>query len=116
LSRLAEATNRVLATAAVVGLEFEPAVVERAAGVGEDELLAAVEEATLARLLTEVPGARYRFGHALVRATLYDELTGARHEPERRRLAMNTTPIVSPGFGPCESESLAMRTASSSSS
>ena len=76
LSRLAEATNRVLATAAVVGLEFEPAVVERAAGVGEDELLAAVEEATRARLLTEVPGARYRFGHALVRATLYDELTG----------------------------------------
>jgi len=43
LSRLAEATNRVLATAAVVGLEFEPAVVERAAGVGEDELLAALE-------------------------------------------------------------------------
>lgn len=46
----------MLATAAVVGLEFEPAVVERAAGVGEDELLAALEEAALARLLTEVPG------------------------------------------------------------
>ncbi len=87
LSRLAEATNRVLATAAVVGLEFEPAVVERAAGVGEDELLAALEEATLARLLTEVPGARYRFGHALVRATLYDELTGARRVALHRRVA-----------------------------
>jgi class 3 adenylate cyclase/tetratricopeptide (TPR) repeat protein len=87
LSRLAEATNRVLATAAVVGLEFEPAVVERAAGVGEDELLAALEEATAARLLTEVPGARYRFGHALVRATLYDELTGARRVALHRRVA-----------------------------
>ena len=87
LSRLAEATNRVLATAAVVGLEFEPAVVERAAGVGEDEFLAAVEEATRARLLTEVPGARYRFGHALVRATLYDELTGARRVALHRRVA-----------------------------
>ena len=46
LSRLAESTNRLLAVAAVVGLEFEPAVVERAGGVGEDELLAALEEAT----------------------------------------------------------------------
>jgi tetratricopeptide (TPR) repeat protein len=87
LSRLAESTDRVLATAAVVGLEFEPAVVERAAGVGEDELLAALEEATLARLLVEVPGARYRFAHALVRATLYDELTGARRVALHRRVA-----------------------------
>src|SRR5256885_8743964 len=87
LSRLAEATNRVLTTAAVVGLEFEPAVVKRAAGVGEDEFLAALEEATVARLLTEVAGARYRFGHALVRATLYDELTGARRVALHRRVA-----------------------------
>jgi class 3 adenylate cyclase len=87
LSRLAESTTRVLATAAVVGLEFEPAVVERAGGLGEDELLAALEEATLARLLVEVPGARYRFAHALVRATLYDELTGARRVALHRRVA-----------------------------
>lgn len=87
LSRLAESTNRVLATAAVVGLEFEPAVVERAAGVGEDEFLAALEEAALARLLVEVAGTRYRFAHALVRATLYEELTGARRVVLHRRVA-----------------------------
>jgi class 3 adenylate cyclase/tetratricopeptide (TPR) repeat protein len=87
LSRLAEPTNRVLATAAVVGLEFEPAVVARAGRVGEDELVSALEEATLARLLVEVPGARYRFAHALVRATLYDELTGARRVALHRRVA-----------------------------
>ena len=87
LSLLAESTNRLLAVAAVVGLEFEPAVVERAGGVGEDELLAALEEAALARLLVEVPGARYRFAHALVRATLYDELTGARRVALHRRVA-----------------------------
>jgi class 3 adenylate cyclase len=87
LSRLADSTNRVLAVAAVVGLEFEPAIVERAAGVGEDELLAALEEATLARLLVEVPGPRYRFAHALVRATLYEELTGARRVALHRRVA-----------------------------
>jgi class 3 adenylate cyclase/tetratricopeptide (TPR) repeat protein len=86
LSLLAESTNRLLAVAAVVGLEFEPAVVERAGGVGEDELLAALDEATGARLLVEVPGPRYRFGHALVRATLYDELTGARRVALHRRV------------------------------
>ena len=74
LSHLAESTNRLLAVAAVVGLEFEPAVVERAGGVGEDELLAALEEATLARLLVEVPGRpvplrpRPGAGHAVRRA------------------------------------------------
>jgi class 3 adenylate cyclase/tetratricopeptide (TPR) repeat protein len=87
LSHLAASTNRLLATAAVVGLEFEPGVVERAAGVGEDELLAALEEATLARLLVEVASSRYRFSHALVRATLYDELSGARRVVLHRRVA-----------------------------
>ena len=87
LSLLAESTNRLLAIAAVVGLEFDPAVVEQAGGVGEDELLAALEDATGARLLVEVPGPRYRFSHALVRATLYDELTGARRVALHRRVA-----------------------------
>ena len=35
----------------------------------------------------EVPGTRYRFGHALVRATLYEELTGARRATLHRRVA-----------------------------
>ena len=87
LSLLAESTNQLLAVAAVVGLEFDAAVVERAGGVGEDVLLAALDEATGARLLVEVPGPRYRFGHALVRATLYDELTGARRVALHRRVA-----------------------------
>jgi len=87
LSLLAESTNRLLAVGAVIGLEFDAAVVERAGGAGEEELLAALEEATHARLLVEVPGARYRFAHALVRATLYDELTGARRVALHRRVA-----------------------------
>ena len=87
LSRLTDATNRVLASAAVVGPEFEPAVVERAAGVGQDDVLAAVEEAMRARLLVEVSADRYRFAHALVRATLYDELSGPRRVALHRRVA-----------------------------
>ena len=45
LSRLSDEANRALAGGAVAGLEFEPAVVRAAAGLGEDELLAALEEA-----------------------------------------------------------------------
>jgi class 3 adenylate cyclase/tetratricopeptide (TPR) repeat protein len=89
LSRLSEATNRALTLAAVVGLEFDPAVVAAAGGMGEDDLLAAVEEAAAARLVAEVPGAapRNRFSHALVRATLYDELSAGRRVTFHRKVA-----------------------------
>ena len=66
-----------LAAAAVVGLEFEPAVIQSAVGLAEDELCSALEEALQARLIVEVPGSlRSRFSHSPVRATLYDELKG----------------------------------------
>ncbi len=89
LSRLSETTNRSLAVAAVVGMEFEPAVVARAGGFDEDPLLTALEEAAAARLVVETagPGIRYRFAHALVRGTLYDELTAARRVALHRKVA-----------------------------
>ncbi|MCA1841957.1 MAG: AAA family ATPase [Actinobacteria bacterium] len=87
LSRLPDSTNRVLSVASVVGLEFQPAVVGHAGEVSDGELLGALEEAAAARLLAEVPGARYRFAHALVRATLYDELSGPRRVALHRRVA-----------------------------
>lgn len=87
LSRLSESTNRVLSVAAVVGLEFEPAVVERAAEVQQEEFFAALEAATAARLLSEMPDERYRFAHALVRSTLYQELSGPRRVALHRRVA-----------------------------
>jgi class 3 adenylate cyclase len=98
LSRLSEPTDRVLAAAAVVGLEFEAALVERAAGVGEDEVFAALEEATDARLLVEVSETRYRFAHALVRGTLYDELSGPRRVALHRRVAEAIESLYGPAL------------------
>ncbi|MCA1845613.1 MAG: AAA family ATPase, partial [Actinobacteria bacterium] len=70
VSRLSSDANQVLRAAAVVGTEFELAVVGRASAVDDDAMLTAVEEATSARLLLELDGAaRYRFAHALVRDT-----------------------------------------------
>ncbi|MGH9004783.1 MAG: ATP-binding protein, partial [Acidimicrobiia bacterium] len=95
LSRLAAETNRVLALAAVTGLEFDLAVLGHAAGLDEDGLAAVVDEAVAARLLSEVPGvgARYRFSHALVRDTLYGELSAARRITLHRRVAEATESV-----------------------
>ena len=87
LSRLSGATNAVLGLASVVGLEFDPGVVRAAGGLDEDVLSVALEEGVAARLLTELPGPRYRFGHALLRATLYDEFSAARRVSLHRRVA-----------------------------
>lgn len=89
LGRLSAASNKVLAVASVAGLEFSPVVVGRAGGFDEEEVIRALEQAVSARLLAEVPGSamRYRFAHALVRATLYDELTALRRSALHRRLA-----------------------------
>ena len=82
LDRLSELCNRTLTLCAVIGREFNFEIVQRL-GVGstppvaEDALLDALDEAVAARVLVELSGAvgRYSFSHALIRQTLYDELT-----------------------------------------
>src|SRR6185295_15901528 len=69
LSRLSSPTNQTLRVAAVAGAEFELGVVQAAGELSEEALLGAVEEAVAARLVTEVSATRFRFAHALVRAT-----------------------------------------------
>jgi len=77
LSRLSDDLNRALAVAAVIGPVFDLATVEASGGPGGDELFDALDEASQAGLIREVPGAagRYAFAHALVRSALYEELT-----------------------------------------
>jgi class 3 adenylate cyclase/tetratricopeptide (TPR) repeat protein len=89
VSRLSETATRALAVAAVVGLEFELAVVERATGISGGDLVVGLEEAVTARLLVDVPGraVRYRFAHALVRDTLYRGLSPARRTGVHRQVA-----------------------------
>ena len=89
LSRLPEETNAVLACASVVGLQFDPGVVGAAGGFSEDGLLRSLEQALAVRLIVEIPGPvpRNAFSHALIRATLYDELSAARRVALHRRVA-----------------------------
>ena len=89
LSRLSDEANDVLAVAAMIGAEFELAVLNQAAGVSERLAVAVLDEAVAARLVSETPGSasEYRFAHALVRATLYDELSAARRVALHRQAA-----------------------------
>jgi class 3 adenylate cyclase len=84
LNRLSEECNQALAIASVVGREFDLAVLQRVAELPEERLLETLEEAAAARVIGDVPEARgrYRFSHALVRETLYEEL----NTPRRVRL------------------------------
>jgi class 3 adenylate cyclase len=88
LARLSGDTNQTLRVAAVVGPEFELGIVQAAGDLDEEQLLAAMEEAAEARVVTEVSATRFRFAHALVRATLYDALTTARRVALHRKTAV----------------------------
>jgi tetratricopeptide (TPR) repeat protein len=89
LTRLSDDANTALAVAAVAGRDFDLDVMERVTELGEDAVLAALDEAVSARLVVELPGpiSRFHFAHALVRETLYDELTTARRVRMHRRIA-----------------------------
>jgi class 3 adenylate cyclase len=88
LSRLSERTNKVLSVASVIGREFDLALLERIAEASEDAILDAIDEAKSAALVAEVGGEveRWAFTHALVRATLYDEIIPARRARMHRRV------------------------------
>jgi tetratricopeptide (TPR) repeat protein len=80
LGRLSEECNRVLTFASVIGREFRLDALERVSGLARDELLDALDAATDARVVVQVPGmlGRLRFSHALIRDTLHDALPTAR--------------------------------------
>jgi DNA-binding CsgD family transcriptional regulator len=82
LSRLSDSTNRALSVASVIGREFQLDVLRQVLACAEEQLEAALEEASAAGILEErsVVGTTitYRFNHAFFRQTLYDEVVAPR--------------------------------------
>ncbi len=87
LSRLSEHANAVLSTAAVMGREIDLDALVALSDGGERAVLDALGEAVRARLVEESGPDSYRFTHALVRTTLYEELSGTRRRRAHRRIA-----------------------------
>src|SRR5215510_5928420 len=87
LSRLSTRANDVLQLAAVVGRTFDLAVLEQLVDFDRDDLLAALDEAVEARVISEAGVATYQFAHALMRSALYDELRPTRRARLHERVA-----------------------------
>jgi DNA-binding SARP family transcriptional activator/tetratricopeptide (TPR) repeat protein len=81
-ARLTERCRSVLGSASVLGREFSVEALARLSELGPDMLLDTLDEAVAERIVVEVPGSpgRRRFAHALIRDTLYHELTAARRQ------------------------------------
>jgi tetratricopeptide (TPR) repeat protein len=88
LDHLSSACIEVLKGASVLGREFALDALERVCAGPEESFVEVLEEATGARVISEVSGARgrARFSHVLVRDTLYDQLGAARRARLHRRV------------------------------
>ncbi len=88
LARLSEGTIEGLRVAAVIGRDFDPAMLENVLGLDEEVFLGALEEALAAGLVGELPGGsgRYAFSHALIRETLYEGMSATRRSRIHRRV------------------------------
>jgi class 3 adenylate cyclase len=88
LDHLSEECNKVLTTGSVIGREFGLRLLEKVSDVKGDRLLEALEEAMGARVIAELPRSndQYWFSHALIRETLYEELSTTRRVRLHRQI------------------------------
>ena len=87
LRHLSDECNRLLTLASVLGREFDLHALARVSGLERGAVLELLDEATEARVVSDVPGAigRMRFAHALIRDAAYHRLSkGRRIEVHRR--------------------------------
>ncbi|MGY1495150.1 BTAD domain-containing putative transcriptional regulator [Streptomyces sp. QTS52] len=87
LAMLPAGARSAVRLAAVAGLESEVALLADAADVDEDTVLEGLDAAIAADLLTEPALGRVRFVHALVRDTVYTDLSGVRRARLHDRVA-----------------------------
>ena len=90
LSLLSDAANKALAVAAVIGAQFDLATIEASGGPAGDELFDALDQAVGHGVIREIPGmvGRYSFAHALVRSSLYEELSTNRRVRMHARVGL----------------------------
>jgi tetratricopeptide (TPR) repeat protein len=87
IGHLSERCGHVLGIASVLGREFTLDVLGELAERKPDELLEIMDEAAIARLVSETPGTLggMGFSHSLIRDTLYEELSASQRARLHRR-------------------------------
>ena len=86
LGRLPPEVDDLLTNAAVIGGDFDLALLRAVSDADEDETLYLLDTAIQARLVQETDFDEYRFVHALVQSALYEPLTEARRVRLHRRV------------------------------
>ena len=87
IARLPATAQTILRQAAVIGTETDVGVLADVTGAEEHVLLDAIEAGLLTGLVTEPGAGRIRFAHALVRDTLYHDLSRLRRSRLHARAA-----------------------------
>ncbi|MCP3985908.1 MAG: AAA family ATPase [bacterium] len=84
LGTLSSDSRKLLTLASVIGREFGTTLLSAAGGPAHDSIIECLEEAAAAGIIESARGApdAYRFGHALIREALYQEVP----RPNRARL------------------------------
>jgi tetratricopeptide (TPR) repeat protein len=77
--------HQILRPAAVIGREFDLALLQQVAPMAREEMLALMAGACAAGILSESGRGQYRFFHSLFRETIYDDLQPA----ERARIHLD---------------------------
>lgn len=89
VARLGPEAARVLSLASVIGRDFDLQTLADVAERSVDEVLDVLDAATVAAVVAErdaLPGA-YRFSHALIQRTLYEDLGASRRARTHQRVA-----------------------------
>ena len=86
LDRVSEACNTLLRTASAIPTAIDFDVLAAAANLDEDDALDLFDEALEAELILDTP-AGYEFSHALIRQSLYDEISTVRKLRLHQRIA-----------------------------
>jgi tetratricopeptide (TPR) repeat protein len=74
---LSEGANSLMTVAAIIGNELNYEILERILCLPMANLLDLLDECCGASLLTPIGERRYRFSHALIRSSIYDDLANA---------------------------------------
>jgi tetratricopeptide (TPR) repeat protein len=102
LERLSEPTQKMLATAAVIGRMFSFEILQASSEREEDSLLECVEEAEKAGLVISVaesPKVRFAFSHELIRQAVIGSLSA----PRRQRLHFEVANAIEGTYSALES-------------